>query len=57
MRRVVRAAYLGKNLGDTSALENPASLDQIKQACGTVGRRVFPSDPISLAGSVGVCRS
>ena len=32
MRRVVRAAYLGEKLGDTSALENPASLDQIKRA-------------------------
>jgi acetyl-CoA synthetase len=32
MRRVVRAAYLGEKLGDTSALENPASLDEIKRA-------------------------
>jgi acetyl-CoA synthetase len=32
MRRIVRAAYLGEKLGDTSALENPASLDQIKRA-------------------------
>jgi len=32
MRRIVRAAYLGEQLGDTSALENPASLDQIKRA-------------------------
>jgi hypothetical protein len=32
MRRIVRAAYLGKKLGDTSALENPASLDEIKRA-------------------------
>ena len=24
MRRIVRAAYLGEKLGDTSALENPA---------------------------------
>jgi acetyl-CoA synthetase len=32
MRRIVRAAYLGEKLGDTSALENPASLDGIKQA-------------------------
>ena len=31
MRRIVRAAYLGENLGDTSALENPASLDEIKR--------------------------
>jgi hypothetical protein len=28
MRRIVRAAYLG----DTSALENPASLNEIKRA-------------------------
>jgi acetyl-CoA synthetase len=33
MRRVVRAAYLGEKLGDTSALENPASLEEIKK-CG-----------------------
>jgi acetyl-CoA synthetase len=32
MRRIVRAAYLGERLGDTSALENPGSLDQIKRA-------------------------
>jgi acetyl-CoA synthetase len=34
MRRVVRAAYLGEKLGDTSALENPASLDEIKRVAG-----------------------
>ena len=44
MRRIVRAAYLGEKLGDTSALENPASLDQIKRA-GQVGR-VTPFAPI-----------
>jgi acetyl-CoA synthetase len=32
MRRVARAAYLGENLGDTSALENPASLEEIARA-------------------------
>jgi acetyl-CoA synthetase len=32
MRRIVRAAYLGEKLGDTSALENPASLDGIERA-------------------------
>jgi len=32
MRRIVRAAYLGEKLGDTSALENPASLDEITRA-------------------------
>jgi acetyl-CoA synthetase len=31
MRRIVRAAFLGEKLGDTSALENPASLDEIKR--------------------------
>jgi len=34
MRRIVRAAYLGEKLGDTSALENPTSLDEIKRAAG-----------------------
>ena len=34
MRRIVRAAYLGDKLGDTIALENPASLDEIKHAAG-----------------------
>jgi len=40
MRRVVRAAYLGEKLGDTSALENPASLDEIKRVArqGAFGR-------------------
>ena len=32
MRRIVRAAFLGEKLGDTSALENPASLNEIKLA-------------------------
>jgi hypothetical protein len=32
MRRIVRAAYPLEKLGDTSALENPASPDQIKCA-------------------------
>jgi len=32
MRPIVRAGYLGEKLGDTSALENPASLDEIKRA-------------------------
>jgi len=39
MRRIVRAAYLGENLGDTSGLENPASLDEIKLA---MERRQLP---------------
>ncbi len=32
MRRVLRAAYIGEKLGDTSALENPASLEEIARA-------------------------
>jgi len=32
VRRIVRAAYLGEKLSDISALENPASLDEIKRA-------------------------
>jgi acetyl-CoA synthetase len=32
MRRVVRSAYLGEKLGDTSALENPGSLNEIQQS-------------------------
>ncbi|MCA1590888.1 MAG: AMP-binding protein, partial [Acidobacteria bacterium] len=32
MRRVVRAAYLGEDPGDLSALEDPNSVEQIKQA-------------------------
>ena len=31
MRRVVRAAYIGEELGDTSALENPASIEEIQR--------------------------
>jgi acetyl-CoA synthetase len=34
MRRIVRAAFLGEKLGDTSALENPASLDEINRVAG-----------------------
>jgi hypothetical protein len=29
MRRVIRAAYLGLPPGDTTALENPAAVDQV----------------------------
>jgi acetyl-CoA synthetase len=32
MRRIARAAYLGETLGDTSALENPGSLEEIRRA-------------------------
>ncbi|BDC17609.1 AMP-binding protein [Acidianus sp. HS-5] len=31
MRRLIRAIYLNKSLGDTSSLENPSSLDEIKK--------------------------
>ncbi|HZA37660.1 MAG TPA: AMP-binding protein [Candidatus Baltobacteraceae bacterium] len=31
MRRLLRAAYIGEKLGDTSALENPASLEEIQR--------------------------
>jgi len=31
MRRIVRAAYLGERLGDTSGLENPASLEEVNR--------------------------
>ena len=36
MRRVVRAAYIGEKLGDTSALENPGSLEEIKRVASEV---------------------
>ncbi len=32
MRRIIRAAYLGQDPGDTSSLENPAAVDEIKHA-------------------------
>jgi acetyl-CoA synthetase len=32
MRRIVRAAYIGEKLGDTSALENPGSLEEITKS-------------------------
>ncbi len=32
MRRLIRAAYLGQALGDTSSLENPGAVEDIKQA-------------------------
>jgi acetyl-CoA synthetase len=35
MRRIVRAAYIGEKLGDTSALENPKSLEEITRAAKT----------------------
>lgn len=38
LRRLVRAAYLGRNLGDMSALENLASIDRI----ASLGRENIP---------------
>jgi acetyl-CoA synthetase len=35
MRRVARAAYLGEQLGDTSALENPTAIEEIRQVAVT----------------------
>lgn len=35
MRRVIRAAWLGLDAGDISALENPAAVDVIREAAGT----------------------
>ncbi len=32
MRRIIRAAYLGLDPGDTSSLENPAAVEEIRQA-------------------------
>src|SRR5262249_27449865 len=32
MRRVIRAAYLGKDPGDLSALENPQAVEEIRKA-------------------------
>jgi acetyl-CoA synthetase len=32
MRRVIRAAYLGLDPGDTSSLENPQAVEEIRQA-------------------------
>jgi acetyl-CoA synthetase len=32
MRRVIRAAYLGQDAGDLSALENPGAVDEIKRS-------------------------
>jgi acetyl-CoA synthetase len=36
MRRIVRAAYIGEKLGDTSALENSGSLEEIKRLASEV---------------------
>jgi len=34
MRRLIKAAYLGEEMGDTQALENPESLEAIRRARG-----------------------
>ena len=38
MRRVIRAAYLGEDPGDLSALENPEAMDAIRKAGGNHGQ-------------------
>ena len=32
MRRLIRAAYLGEELGDISSLENPAAVEEVRKA-------------------------
>ena len=32
MRRVIRSAYLGQEMGDVSSLENPAAVEEIRRA-------------------------
>jgi hypothetical protein len=32
MRRIIRAAFLGHDPGDTSSLENPAAVEEIRKA-------------------------
>jgi acetyl-CoA synthetase len=32
MRRIIRAAYLGQDVGDVSSLENPAAVEDLRQA-------------------------
>jgi acetyl-CoA synthetase len=32
MRRVIQAAYLGNDLGDTSSLEDPSTVEAIREA-------------------------
>ena len=32
MRRIIRAAFLGENLGDTASLVNPEAVDEIRRA-------------------------
>ena len=49
MRRVVRAAYLGEKLGDTSALENPASLDDGSERSPLRAASKFSAHPFDFA--------
>ncbi len=35
MRRIIRAVYLGRDPGDTSSLENPAAVEEIRRAAST----------------------
>jgi len=32
MRRVIRAAYLGEDPGDTSSLDDPATVEAVREA-------------------------
>jgi len=32
MRRIIRAAWLGQDAGDVSALENPAAVEEVRRA-------------------------
>ena len=32
MRRIIRAAHLGEEVGDISALENPSAIEDIRSA-------------------------
>jgi acetyl-CoA synthetase len=50
MRRIVRAAYLGEQLGDTSALENPTSLEEIQRAARRRGLPALPQLELKFYG-------
>ena len=53
MRRVARAAWLGLDPGDTSALENPAAVEAIGSAGGREPRPLQPRDRATRLSSVG----
>jgi len=38
MRRVIKALLTGKDLGDLSTIEEEASVDEIKEAIGKIGK-------------------